>query len=185
MIPRHTATHYLLILQSPNHQSPSVPFRCCDDRAIFEFENNGTLHYWFADQERNKSVEDALESFDKPATHYDAIVANAGNEPVMDTEHVVSAAEFFHQAGVPFLWLTTYDGVGDIRSWDAEDRQAFEAANGKHIPVHEMMESMGIFTRGVVETMNDDHFCLPGPPDELGLLILQVIWALDRQRTQG
>lgn len=109
---------------------------------------------------------------------YDVVVANSGNKPVMDTKRTVASAQHFHQVGVPFIWLATYDGVGNINDWEFGDREAFLAAKGNHIPVNNMMETMSNFTMGAELGSDDDHFCLPGPPDEVGLLILQLVWAL-------
>lgn len=145
---------------------------------MYNLENNATIRYWFANQEGNKSVDHAFTEFGTSVSDYDIIVANAGNDPTMPSDRVVSAARHFHDAGVPFLWLTTFDGGGDVREWNTEDQKAFLDAGGKHIPVHDMMASMVPFTRGVAEDREDNHFCLPGPPDELGRLILQLIWAL-------
>lgn len=127
-------------------------------------------------------MERALEEFDTSGGDYDVVVANVGNDPKMQVEHVVSAAQYFDRAGAQFLWLTTYDGAGDIRDWGIENRQAFLSANGKHIPVRDMMESMVNFTRGVAQNVDDPHFCLPGPPNELGILVLQVLRALVTER---
>lgn len=152
--------------------------RCCDDQAVFEFDNDVTVHYWFANTESNKTVEHAFEKFGVSVSDYDVVVANSGNKPPMETENVIASAQHFHRVGVEFLWLTTYDGVGDVRDWELDDQEAFVAAKGNLVPVHDMMESMGNFTRGAAKRSEDEHFCLPGPPDELGLLVLQLIWAL-------
>lgn len=162
--------------------APSRRFRCCDDRAVFELDNKATVHYWFAHHEKNKSVEHAFAEFGTSVSDYDFIVANVGNDPIMHIDRAVSTARSCHDVGVPFLWLQTYDGAGDIREWSTEDRQAFMDAGGKHVPVHDMMANMTHFTRGVAEGQEDSHFCLPGPPNELGRLVLQLIWALYEER---
>lgn len=156
-------------------------FRCTDDQAVFELRNKAIVHFWFAGDDRNKSIEHAFQEFGTSVADYDVIIANAGNKPPMETEHVVSSAQHFYRANVSFLWLTTYDGEGDIRNWTDEDQQAFVAANGKHVPVHRMIKSVTNFTRGFVEGTNDEHFCLPGPPNELGRVVLQLIWALQNE----
>lgn len=123
-------------------------------------------------------MEHAFQGFGTSVSDYDVVVANSGNEPVMDIEHVIASAQHLHRVGVEFLWLTTYDGVGDVRDWELDDQEAFMSAKGNLVPVHDMMETMGNFTMGAATASEDEHFCLPGPPDELGLLVLQLIWAL-------
>lgn len=57
-------------------------------------------------------------------------------------------------------------------------QEAFNAAIAKHLAVHDIMKSMQNFTIGAVESVENDHFCLPGPPNELAILVLELIWAL-------
>lgn len=141
-------------------------------------DNNSTVHYYFAHQEFKKSLEDALQHFGTSFSDYDGVFANVGNDPIMPTTSVINAAQNLDEAGVPLFWLSTYDGEGDVQAWSAEDRQAFDDASARYIPVHNMMNTMGRFTRGVAEDRDDDHFCLPGPPNEVGLLALKLIWAV-------
>ena len=123
-------------------------------------------------------MEHAFQEFGTSVSDYDVVVANSGNKPVTDTEHVIASAQLFHRVGVKFLWLTTYDGVGNVRDWELDDQEAFVAAKGNLVPVHDMMETMEDFTVGAALGSHDEHFCLPGPPDEVGLLVLRLIWAL-------
>lgn len=162
----------------PAVSCPWVLFRCCDDRAVYEMSNNATVHYFFAHREFNKSLEDSLHFFGTSYDEYDAIFANVGNSPIMHTPRVLKVARQLDQIGIPLLWLSTYDGEGDVRAWSSEDRLAFSTAGARYIPVHDMISTLSRFTMGVVEGGNDDHFCLPGPPNELGLLALRLIWAL-------
>ena len=124
----------------------------------------------------------ALDQFGTSAADYDFAVFNAGNIPIMSAEDTISSAQRIHQARGSFVWLTTYDGQGDGRSWSSAQKEAFVSANARYIAVHSMMETMLNFTRGAAEGVNDAHFCLPGPPDELGLLLLRVIWSLSSER---
>ena len=156
--------------------------RCCDDRAVYHLRDDVTVHFWFAHREGNKSIDHAFNEFNTSVADYDFVVANAGNSPRMSTPNVVRAAQSFHDASVSFLWLTTFEGAGDIRHFASEEREIFTAAGAKYVPVHYMMESMTKYTRGVAEGSGNNHFCLPGPPDELGVLILQLIWSLHLER---
>lgn len=156
--------------------------RCCDERAVFELSNDAVIHYWFAHLEGNKSVQHAFQEFGNSLSDYDVVVANVGNEPPMPAQRVISDAQVLHQAGIPLIWLSTYDGGGAVQDWTDDERRAFDEAGAKYIPVHDMVETLGDFTRGVAEHNDDEHFCLPGPPDELGLLVLQLIRALSHDR---
>lgn len=156
--------------------------RCGDDRSVFEFSNKATVHFWFANVEKNKSIQKAFQAFGTSPKDYDVIVANAGNDPKLPISRLVNSARNFHSTGVRFLWLTTYHGDGDILKWKDTERQAFEQASGVYLPVHDMMKSVARFTRGRVEGGGDGHFCLPGPPNELGTLVLRLLWALHEER---
>lgn len=81
------------------------------------------------------------------------------------------------------MWLSTYTGKGSIESWPSDDRNAFAAANGKYLAVCNVMKDVEDFTLGAVEHKVDEHFCLPGPTSELGVLVLHLIWALHDERT--
>lgn len=169
----------------PTFLSPSshLPFtRCCDDRAVFELDDNTVIHYFFAAENVNKSIDIALSQFGTSPEDYDFAVFNAGNIPAMPADEALASAQRIHEAKGSFVWLATYDGKGDVRSWSPEQQQAFLATDAKFIAVNSMMESVVDFTRGAVEGISDSHFCLPGPPDELGLLLRQVIWALSFER---
>lgn len=149
---------------------------------MFELDDNTVIHYFFAAENVNKSIDIAFSQFGTSPEDYDFAVFNAGNIPVMPADEAVASAQRIHQAKGSFVWLATYDGEGDVRSWSPEQQQAFLATDAKFIAVNSMMKSVVDFTRGAAEGISDGHFCLPGPPDELGLLLRQVIWALSFER---
>lgn len=151
---------------------------CDDDNSVFEFDNGSLLHYHFAHKEEGKRIEDALRVHGTAYSDYDAIVANLGNEPRMETSELLRTAERLNTEGVPLFWLTAYEGEGDIRDWEDDEQERFTESGARFLPVHEMVESLGYLTKGVVEGEVNPHFCMPGPPNEIGVLLLKMAWAL-------
>lgn len=152
--------------------------RCGDDRAEYNFKNGARLHYHFAGGGL-KRIEDALGEHDVPLSSYDVVFANPGNEPYMTTDVMLESARALKTAGVPLFWSSTYDGVGDIQDWNPTERAAFAENGVRFIPIHSMVQSLRHWTKGKVESNSTDtHFCLPGPPSEIGMLLLRIAWAL-------
>lgn len=149
---------------------------------MFEFENGAMIHYHFAHKEDGKRIEDALRVHDTKFSDYDAIVANTGNEPRMETSEVVRVAAMLKDEGIPLFWMSTYLGEGDIRDWTEEEREAFKSSGARFVPVHDMVESLSYLTKGAVEGEFNPHFCMPGPPNEIGILMLKIAWALSKSQ---
>lgn len=154
--------------------------RCQDSRAKYYFDNGASVHYFFAHAEEDKRIAAALEEHNTTLASYDAVFANPGNDPIMDYTHVMAFARAAHSAGVPFFWLTTYDGKGGLEVWDETERSVWASHGARFVPVHEMVASLGYLTKGTVESaeLRDEHFCMPGPPNEIALLLLQMAWAV-------
>lgn len=143
----------------------------------FDFENGAKVQYYFANDEKNKSVSDALRVRNTKFEDYDIVIGNAGNNPALTTTALMQSVRDVRRAGVPFVWLTTYDGTGDIEELaDGEQTEFFELG-AKFIPVHDMVQDLVNMTKGAVEHEVNIHYCMPGPPNELGLLFLRIIWA--------
>lgn len=153
--------------------------------SVFEFANGSTLHYFFAHTEEDKAVEDALEAHGTDYGDYDAVFANAGNDPRLEPLMMISAASKFGAHGVPFFFQSVYQGEGDIRDLTPEQKRHFDETGAFFIPVSEMVKNLQRFTKGFVEDEWNPHYCLPGPPDEIGLLMLRLVWALAIGGGQG
>lgn len=114
---------------------------------------------------------------------YDVVFANVGNGPPMTADSVCDAALQAQAAAVPFFFLSLYSGKGDIGEWDASQRTTFFESGARYVDVGDMVLGLDEFTRAAVEgEESDNHFCLPGPPDEIGLLMLNLMWAVHRER---
>ena len=137
------------------------------------------MHYTFEHLQKNKTIDDARYGHgNKTLSYYDAVIANPGNGPRMAETSVLEMAEELQAAGVPLFWLSTYDGVGDIGLWSEERRERFTASGAHFVPIGDMARGMEGWTKGSVEgSYSDDHYCLPGPPDEMALLMLKLMWA--------
>eukprot|EP00903_Cladosiphon_okamuranus_P014839 g13740.t1 len=151
---------------------------CNSNESAFEFENGAVLHYHFAHREDDKSIDDALKIHGTELWDYDAVFANPGNRPRMQEQKVLREAGALKEAGVPFFWLSAYDGHGDVLGWSSEGQEEFRDSGARFVPIHRMVESLTYLTRGVVEKEGNHHFCLPGPPTEIGILLLRIAWAL-------
>lgn len=109
---------------------------------------------------------------------YDAMFMNAGNAITLTAEEAIKLAIHIQGAGTPFFWLSTYDGVGSFSDWSLDQRTRFLASGARYIDIQSMVRGMEAWTRGVVEGIHDPHFCLPGPPNEIAVLLLKIIWAV-------
>lgn len=151
--------------------------RCDDNVGEYEFLNGAKVQFYFAHRTENKTLSDALHVRDTMFEDYDIILGNAGNPPSMRMASLMESAREIRAAGVPFIWLSTYDGIGNVKKLTDADRAEFFGLGAKFIPVHEMVEGFVNLTKGVVEHEVNNHYCMPGPPNELGLLFLRIIWA--------
>eukprot|EP00752_Nemacystus_decipiens_P009300 g8311.t1 len=168
---------------------------CSDDFGEFYMTNGAIVHYYFSGGEANKSISDAL-SYHNNATwsDYDAVFANGGNSPKMSRESVLSSAFELRNASVPFFWLSEYDGYGDLNRWEASDIVLFHESGARFLDVGAMARGLRSLTKGAIEehsTSNsfqkkfgDPHFCLPGPPDEMALLLLKLVWAVHQEHVR-
>eukprot|EP00903_Cladosiphon_okamuranus_P014838 g13739.t1 len=132
---------------------------CDTNESAFEFENGAVLHYHFAHKEENKSIEDALKVQGTELSDYDAVMANPGNEPRMEVSETLRTGGRLKEAG--------------------EEQEEFWNQGARFVPVHRMVETLKYLTKGEVEgERHNSHFCLPGPPNEIGVLLLKMVWAL-------
>lgn len=161
------------------HAQAETAFRCDDSQSEHVFKNKAKMHYYFAHQQLNKSVSDALELFGTAASDYDMVFVNCGNYPSMTAERVIETARLFNDVGVPFIWMTTYEGgPTDVSNWDEASRNAFFEANGKQMSINRMVSATQQYRMRAVEKNGDPHFCLPGPPNEMARLLLKTAWAI-------
>lgn len=153
--------------------------RCDDDRAEYLFENGAIVHYYFAGPEPNKSIKDALlQHGNVSLSYYDAVFANNGNGPIMTVDATCETAFELQALSVPLFWLSTFRGQGSINMWNDAQKAQFTQSGARFINVGHMLFGLSNFTKGAIEDRVDPHYCLPGPPDELGFLLLKIMWAL-------
>ena len=154
-------------------------YRCDDSRGEYYFENGAIVHYTFSHLQKNKTIDYARYSHgNKTLSYYDAVIANPGNGPRMAETSVLEMAHELQATGVPLFWLSSYDGAGDIELWPEEYRKRFIAAGAHFVPIGDMARGLEAWTKGAVEGSGlDNHYCLPGPPDEIALLMLKLMWA--------
>ncbi|CAN0198178.1 unnamed protein product [Scytosiphon promiscuus] len=158
--------------------------RCSDGTSEYTFANGAVLHYQFAGGQQNKRVSAALPHFNVSAfSYYDAVIANYGNPPSLEPPEVLAAAAELKDASVPFFWLSTYEGLngegGDVDGWALDDRVRMDSLGVKYVRVGVMALGLDHLRKKNVqpEVGGDPHFCLPGPPNEMALLLLKLVWA--------
>lgn len=152
--------------------------RCDDNNGVFDFANGASIHFYFAHKEGDKRIEDALDVHGTAFGDYDMVFANPGNTPHMEPSLLLDAALELQQGNVPLVWLSAYAGEGDIRDWDADQQREFTRRDAKFLSVHDMVRDLGSLTKGYVENeRHNPHFCMPGPPNEIGVLLLQLVWS--------
>lgn len=164
---------------------------CSDNVSEFMFANGAILHYYYAGGDKHKHVSDALPHFSVTSlSYYDAVFANNGNGPMMQPPQVLASAVELKDASVPFFWLSTYDGrngrFGDVDGWNKKDRARMDGLGVNFIRVGAMALGLDHLRKEVVEPQSGDpHFCLPGPPTEMSLLLLKLVWALHFESTRN
>ena len=160
-----------------------VVHRCTDDWGEFYFDNGATVHYTF-EHHQEKNIDDArYDHGNETLSFYDAVIVNPGNGPRMTQTHVVELAHELQAIGVPLFWLSSYDGHGDIGLWSEEHRERFTASGAHFVPIGDMARGLKAWTKGSVEGSHSDrHYCLPGPPDEMALLMLKLLWAVYEEK---
>lgn len=137
------------------------------------------MHFTFSDQSHDKGLKDARNSHGShDLASYDVVFANRGNPPGLEPNEAVEMALQVHEAEAQFFWLSGYDGVGDVGKWIKATRARFFDSGAKYVDVGSMMQGMYEWTIGAVKNSPDDHFCMPGPSDELAVLLVKLMWAL-------
>lgn len=142
------------------------------------YPNGARIDYYFAHRTENKTIAHALEPHGTEFKDYTIVIANAGNPPSLRTPALLESAGEIAEAGVPFMWLSTYDGVGNVQLFSQEDRDLLHSLGVKFLPVHSMVEGLDYLTRGFIEGETNHHYCMPGPPNEIALLLLRMMWSL-------
>lgn len=95
----------------------------------------------------------------------------------LETDLMIDTAFELKEQSVPFFWLNGYGGGGDIGSMKNKQRSMFVHSGAKHIKIDDMTLGMNYLRKREVEGINDTHFCLPGLPNEISLLLIKIIWA--------
>lgn len=117
---------------------------------------------------------------------YDVVIGNAGNSPSVLPEELLRSANVLKEEGVALIWLSTYDGEGNIEHWSEDQRERFKESGAKFVPIHRMVESLTYLTKAVIESeKHNPHFCMPGPPNEIGILLLKAMWAMRAASERG
>lgn len=154
--------------------------RCGDSRGEFFFKNGAAVHYTFGHTQQHKGLDHARHGHGMDAdSAYDAVFMNAGNDPSMDAKTAIDIAFEVQASGSQFFWLSTYNGVGHISQWTREERVRLLKSGALFIDVQSMMQGLDAYSVGVVEGGGGDgHHCLPGPPNEIALLLLKLMWTM-------
>lgn len=162
-------------------------FRCKDDVSSFWFRNDAVWHYQYSsnvDAGVYKNIDRQIEILNLDPGSIDVVVANCGNGTPLTYESLLSTAQGFSGSGTLIIWLTTYTGSG---KFNEDEMHTLEALGVVQVDLGVMLsdrraEELRVAT---VEEKPDGHYCLPGPPDEVSILILQIIWAYFHEQRRG
>ena len=142
------------------------------------------MHFQFSHNQKTKGLDDArLKHRMEDLSSYDAVFINQGNKPTIDAEQAIEIALVVQAAETQVFWLSTYDASSRISKWSKDQRARFYKSGALHVDIECMARGMKTWTKGSVEDVNDGHFCMPGPPDEMALLLLKIIWAMFEENT--
>ena len=147
------------------------------------FANGAVVHFQFSHMEKTKGLIHARTKHGmEDLSSYDAVFVNPGNSPPIAAEKAVEIVLEVQAAGSQAFWLSTYGGVGHISDWSEHQRARFHQSGALYVDIECMARGMESWTRGGVEGVDDEHFCMPGPPNEIAALLLNVIWAAAEER---
>ena len=174
MFVRLTATHMLPFMFSS---------RCDDSHGEYLFDNGALVHFQFSGTQDTKGLTDARKMHGmQDLSSYDAVFVNSGNNPPIGAKKAVEIALEVQAAGTQLFWLSTYNGGGQISNWSKNERSRFHESGALYVDIACMARGMNSWTKGDVEGVTDGHFCMPGPPNEIALLLLNIIWAMFEER---
>lgn len=146
----------------------------------FRFRNGASWHYQYAQDDNvgvQKSVDDRIGYFSVDPENIDVIVANHCNGRPLTYASLLTTAQRFAGSETLIIWLTAYDGVG---KFSEEKMETLRALGVVQVDLSVMMSDprlIELSCLAVQKIPRDSHYCLPGPPDEISILILRIIWA--------
>lgn len=152
---------------------------CYDDRGEYTFGNGAVVHFKFSGNQEGKGLADARREHGmEDLSSYDAVFVNPGNDPPITAEKAIEMVLELQAAGTQVFWLSTFFRGSGISKWSENQRARFYKAGALYVDIECMARGMNSWTRGGVEGVNDSHFCMPGPSNEIALLLLQIVWAV-------
>lgn len=69
-----------------------------------------------------------------------------------------------------------------MSQWTIDQKTRFFASRARYVDIQSMMRGLQAWTKGAVEGVNDPHYCLPGPPNEIALLLVKIVWAVHEEK---
>lgn len=155
--------------------------RCDDDISSVSFRNGARVFFRFSDISiRNKQIEREMRSMGLDPTDVDVIISNSGNGEKMTFESLRTTAQNFRGSGKLILWLSNYFHVTSL----FEGQQARTLADlgvvqfdMSKVMRHTLHPNEKSYCQVVENRQLDTHYCMPGPPDELGILLARMVWA--------
>lgn len=178
----------LFLLTSRGALSAPRALRCSDDTASFQFRNGASVHYRFSDQTvLHKNIDTEIAYMGLDSANVDVVISNAGNGENMPFWSLRKAAKGMLGSGKLILWLSTfYNGRGIYTGSQSKTLADLGVVQfDLSMMMRTSLQPIRELSCHVVESRQDDtHYCMPGPPDELGILLARIVWAhfLQRQK---
>ncbi|CAN0467633.1 unnamed protein product, partial [Ascophyllum nodosum] len=60
----------------------------------------------------------------------------------METEYLLKSAQVMHDVGVQLIWLSLYDGRGNIADWEEDEQARFADSGAKFLPIEYMARGL-------------------------------------------
>ena len=179
-----TSEGNLYVRLTTTHMFPFMfSFRCEDSQGEYLFDNGALVHFQFSGTEDTKGLTAARNRHGMDdISSFDAVFVNPGNDPPIGAEKAIKIALEVQAAGTQLFWLSTYRESGEISKWSKDQRGRFNECGPLYVDTSCMARGMNSWTKGDVEGVADRHFCMPGPPNEIALLLLRMVWAMFEER---
>lgn len=150
--------------------------------ASFQFRNGASLHYRFSDQTlHHKDIDNEIAYMGLNPDKVDVVIANMGNGEIIPFSSLSKSARRMQESGKLILWLSTFYN-GRVGIYAGPRGKALADLGVVQFDFSMMMrdslQAVKELSCKVVENRSQDtHYCMPGPPDELGILLARMVWA--------
>ncbi|CAM9315731.1 unnamed protein product [Sphacelaria rigidula] len=156
-------------------------FNCRDDTSSFTLRNGASIHYKFSDEHiMSKNILREIASMGLDLVDVDVVFSNGGNGKEMSFKDLHESARALKESETLLVWLSKFYNRNTIytgpRGKALRDIDVIQFDMSTMMRTH--LKPVKEFSHRFVEgRAGDTHYCMPGPPDELGILFARIVWA--------